>query len=146
MLNVTVSIETQLPKAEFYTIARNKNYRIKSTNHQIEWIPIPAKLFTDFQYGFEEVGTKDKQRKRKHALEAIIQSAYSCAQGILPLHATEELYLSHNHVTMTFKVTPEVKSLFFSWFKKGRRDQYAKSRWYILNALVYYAWLAAKQP
>lgn len=145
MLNITVSIETQLPKAEFYTIARNKSFRIK-TNNKVVWIPIPEKLFTEFQYDFEQVGAKDKQRNRKRALGEIVQSAYLCAQGVLPLQATQELYLSHNNVPMVFNVTPEVKSLFFNWFQKARRDQYAKSRWYILNALVYYAWLAAKQP
>jgi len=146
MLNVTVSIETQLPKANFYAIARNKHYRVKMQSNQLFWLPVPDKLFTDFQHQFENVGCRDKKTKRQRALSQIVKSAYLCAQGIRPLHATDELYLSHNNVTMTFKVTPEVKSLFFNWFQNVKRDKHAKSRWYILNALVYYAWLAAKQP
>lgn len=146
MLNVKVSIKTEQPKAQFYTLVRDKHYRIKTINGQAEWIPIPAKLFREFQYQFENVGAKDKRCKRKQALGAIVQSAYLCARGVLPLHATEDLYLSHNNVTMTFKVTPEVKSLFFNWFQDVRQDKSARSRKYILNALVYYAWLSAKQP
>ncbi|MFS1413448.1 hypothetical protein BCU70_17795 [Vibrio sp. 10N.286.49.C2] len=144
MLNITVSIEKQRPTAEFYTIARNKHYRVKTGDGSSDCIPIPESLFMKFQHQFEHVGAIAAQRKRKQALGAIVHSAYLCAQGILPLHATEELFISHNNVTMTFNVTPEVKSLFFSWFKDVRKDKYAKSRWYILNALVYYAWLATK--
>ncbi|MCA3902076.1 hypothetical protein JKP31_12255 [Vibrio vulnificus] len=145
MLKVTVSIETKLPKADFYTLARNKNFRIR-INQSSELIPIPSKLFTDFQHQFENVGSKEKQRNRKKALNEIVQTAYLCALGVRPLQATEELYLSHNNVLMTFKVTPEVKSMFFNWFKNPKQDRYARTRWYILNALVYYAWLAAKHP
>ncbi|EGR2699517.1 hypothetical protein NB491_20325 [Vibrio alginolyticus] len=146
MLKITVSIETQLPKAEFYTLARNKHYRIKTVNQTFEWLPVPERLFSDFQHQFENVGTREKQNKRKKALSAIVQAAYLCAIGVRPLQATEELYLCHNNVRMTFKVTPEVKSMFFHWFKDVRQDKNAKSRWYVLNALVYYAWLAAKHP
>ena len=76
MLKITVSIETQLPKAEFYTLARNKHYRIKTANQSVEWIPVPEKLFSDFQHQFENVGTREKQNKRKKALSAIVQAAY----------------------------------------------------------------------
>lgn len=146
MLKITVSIETQLPKAEFYTLARNKHYRIQTASQSSEWIPVPTKLFSDFQHQFENVGAREKQKKRKQALSAIVQTAYLCAMGVCPIQATEELYLCHNDVRMTFKVTPEVKSIFFNWFKNAKQDRYAKTRWYILNALVYYAWLAAKHP
>ena len=90
--------------------------------------------------------TRDKQQKRKHALSKIVSEAYASACGIISIKATEELHLSFNDETMNFYVTPKTKALFFNWFKNVKRDKYAKSRWYVLRELVYYAWLAAKQP
>jgi hypothetical protein len=146
MLNINVSIAGTLPQKHCYSVARNEHYRIKNVNNNNDYLPIPEKVKMSFHHQFEQVGNKDKQQKRKHALSKIVSEAYASACGIISIKATEELHLSFNDVTMNFYVTPKTKALFFNWFQDVRRDKYAKSRWYVLGALVYYAWLAAKQP
>jgi hypothetical protein len=146
MLNINVSISSSLPQQHCYSVVRNEHYRVQNANHNNDYLPIPEKVKSSFQHQFEQVGSKDKQQKRKRALKQIVGEVYACACGVINVEATEELYLSFSNVTMNFYVTPKTKALFFNWFQDVRRDKYAKSRWYVLGALVYYAWLAAKQP
>jgi hypothetical protein len=146
MLNINVSISSSLPQHRCYSVARNEYYRIQSTHNNNYYLPIPEKVKTNFHHQFEQVGSKDKQQKRKYALKQIVGEVYACACGVINVEATEKLYLSFNDVTMNFYVTPNTKALFFDWFQNVKKDQYAKSRWYVLRALVYYAWLAAKHP
>jgi hypothetical protein len=146
MLNVKVSISNSLPQKHCYSVARNGHYRVQGADKNFIFLPIPEKVKVKFHHQFENVGCKDKQQKRKHALSYIVSEAYASACGVITIEATEELYISFNDVTMTFYVTPKIKALFFDWFQDVKRDKYAKSRWYVLSALVYYAWLAAKQP
>jgi hypothetical protein len=145
MLNINVSIAGTLPQKHCYSVARNEHYRIENVNDN-DYLPIPEKVKTNFHHQFEQVSSKDKQLKRKHALKQIVSEVYASACGVINVEATEKLFISFSNVTMNFYVTPKTKALFFNWFKNVKRDKYAKSRWYVLRALVYYAWLAAKQP
>jgi len=146
MLNINVSISGSLEQQHCYSVSRNEHYRIKSANNKNSYLPIPERVKTSFHHQFEQVGSKDKQQKRKHALKQIVSEVYASACGVINVEASEKLFISFSNVTMNFYVTPKTKALFFNWFQDVRRDKNAKSRWYVLSALVYYAWLAAEQP
>jgi hypothetical protein len=146
MLNIKVSISGSLPNRHCKSVARNEHFRFQSIDKNSIFLPIPAKVKASFQHQFENVGCKEKQQKRKQALRQIVSEAHASALGVISADATEELFISFSNVTMNFYVTPKTKDSFFNWFQNVKRDKYAKSRWYVLSALVYYAWLAAKQP
>jgi hypothetical protein len=146
MLNIKVSISGSLPNRHCCSVSRNEHFRLQSIDKNSIFLPIPAKVKASFQHQFENVGCKEKQQKRKQALNQIVSEAHASALGVICVDATEELFISFSNVTMNFYVTSKTKALFFNWFKNVKRDQYARSRWYVLSALVFYAWLAAKQP
>lgn len=145
MLSIHISISGPLEQQHCYCVARNEHYRIKNANNINGCLPIPEKVKTSFHHQFEQVGSKDKQQKRKQALKQIVSEAYASACGVINIEATEKLFISFSNVTMNFYVTPKTKTLFFNWFKNVKKDKHAKSRWYVLSALLYYAWLAAEQ-
>ena len=140
-----VFIEVSQPVQAFDCISANTFYRIKDRNNKLIYLPIPERAKTSFHHQFEHVGTKKFQCNRKHALSKIVGEAYDSACGHISSNATEQLFLPFNNIEMVFYVTPQTKSLFFNWFKNTKKDNYEKERWYVLCALVYYAWLAAKQ-
>lgn len=140
-----VFIEVSLPTQTFETLDANTHYRIKNAKHELVYLPVPSRIKETFHHQFEHVGDRRVQEYRKQALSRLVSEAYCCAKGEKPLAATEQIYLQYNDTEMVFYVTPKTKSLFFNCFQNVNRTKHARQRWYILCALVYYAWLAAKQ-
>lgn len=144
MLKVFIEVSLPTPTQTFETLDTNTHYRIKNAKHELVCLPVPSRIKETFHHQFEHVGDRRVQAYRKQALSGLVSEAYCCAKNEKPLAATEQIYLQYNDTEMVFYVTPKTKSLFFNCFQNVNRTKNARQRWYVLCALVYYAWLAAK--
>ena len=139
-----VSIMQSARSQVFHPDFSSSTYYVKDTNNKRISISVPERIKSNFHHQFERVSNKSMQMHRKHALSQIVGEAYAYACGVRAPAATEQLRLQYNGTEMVFYVKPETKSLFFNLFKNVRQDNYARGRWCVLSALVYYACLAAK--
>lgn len=139
-----VSIMQSARSQVFHPDFSSSTYYVKDTNNKRISISVPERIKSNFHHQFERVSNKSMQMHRKHALNQIVGEAYAYTYGVRASTATEQLRLKYSGYEMVFYVKPETKSLFFNLFKNVRQDSYARERWNVMNALVYYACLAAK--
>lgn len=139
-----VSIMQSARSQVFHQDLSSSTYYVKDANNKRISLPVPERIKSNFHHHFERVSNKSMQIHRKHALSQIVGEAYAYACGVRASAATEQLRLKYSGIEMVFYVKPETKSLFFNLFKNVRQDNYARGRWSVLSALVYYACLAAK--